>query len=118
MIATILLASAERPLLDSGIFPGTHIDDRSDMVLINCTRRRSCMFVIYELGYETVQIERFNLGTKMNAEKEVPISGSKWEVEVHVFGVNFVMWVVCQSAPQNLFGGVNCHLGANLGLRR
>ena len=53
----------------------------------------------------------------MNAEKEVQIFGSKWQVEVHMFGVNFAVRLVCQSAPQNV-GGVNCHLVANLGLRR
>ena len=53
----------------------------------------------------------------MNAEKEVLIFGS-WQVEVHVFGVNFAVWVVCQPAPQNVFGGVNCQLVANLGSRR
>ena len=54
----------------------------------------------------------------MNAEKEVPIFGSYWQVRVHVFGANFAIRIVCQSAPQNPFGGVNCHLVANLGLRR
>ena len=36
----------------------------------------------------------------MNAEKGVPIFGSKWEVEVHMFGVNFAVRVVYRSAPQ------------------
>jgi hypothetical protein len=54
----------------------------------------------------------------MNAEKEVLIFGGKWQVEVHVFGFNFAVRVVCQSAPQNFFGGVNFHPVANLGLRR
>ena len=53
----------------------------------------------------------------MNAEKEVLIFGS-WQVEMHVFGVNFAIWIVCQPASQNVFGGVNCQLVANLGLRR
>ena len=57
----------------------------------------------------------------MNAEKEVPIFGSKWLYVsepggAHV-GVNFAVRAVCQPVPYNVFG-LNCHLVANLELRR
>jgi hypothetical protein len=54
----------------------------------------------------------------MKAEKVVPIFGNKWQVEVKVFAPNFAVRVIRQCARQNLFGGVNCHLEAKLGLTR
>jgi hypothetical protein len=52
----------------------------------------------------------------MNAEKDVPIFGSKWHVEVHVFGS--ILQYGSFVNPQSLFGGINCNLVANLWLRR
>jgi len=55
----------------------------------------------------------------MNAEKEVPIFGGKWQVEVRCTCLGSILQYGSFVNPHHrLFGGVNFHLVANLELRR